>query len=809
MTNTFRKIIRISACTLLVLGVAVAAVAGWGWWKLRGTLPQLNGQVGLAGLSAPVEVTRDSAGVPTIKANDRLDLARALGFLHAQDRFFQMDLGRRRASGELAALLGPRAVARDRLSRPHDFRALAREVLQRIPPEQRAVAEAYTAGVNSGLSCLRTKPFEYFLTGSDPAPWTIEDVILTIYCLALDLQGFNGKREYSAAILREQLGSRVFSFLQPLGSEWDAPLDATKLEEPALPAAEDLNVRTPRTKAGVEDNTLVPAVSQSSYSAAGSNNFALSGRHTASQIPLLAGDMHLGLRVPNTWYRVQMTWPKKLNGGENRIVGITVPGLPFIVTGSNGRVAWTFTNSYVDSTDLVIVEPGANDRLLYRLDAHHLAPLEPRTHAIRVRGRPPEMQVTSWTRWGPIIGSLGRSRLLALRWSMHDPDAIDLGLMHLETAETASEALQIARDSGSPCLNILAVDRDGQMGWTICGKVPRRVGWDGRLPTSWTDGQHRWAGYWKSKEIPEILNPPSGRLWTANNRVVGGDALARLGYGHYDLGARATQIRDELARLENAKPEQLLAIQLDDRARFLERWQRLLLAVLDAESLRRRPERERFRSLVEAWGGRATPDSAGYNLVRNWRDGIRRMVFEPIWNHIRRTYPDFDASLLELEPALWAILEKRPIHLLDARFANWGELMVRAVDDIIDEAARRKLRLEDMKWGHRNTAAISHPLAGDVPLFAAFLSMPREPLGGDDNMPRIQGPAFGASNRIVVSPGREEEGLFTMPGGQSGNPLSPFFRDGHSQWVEGQPGRLLPGPAAHTLQLVPAIAAGK
>jgi len=330
------------------------------------------------------------------------------------------------------------------------------------------------------------------------------------------------------------------------------------------------------------------------------------------------------------------------------------------------------------------------------------------------------------------------------------------------------------------------------------------VGFDGRLPTSWSFGDRHWDGFLPADQVPAVIAPPSGRVWTANNRALGGAALALLGDGGYASAPRAAQVRDDLATVEKAVPRDLLAIQLDDRAFFLERWQKLLLSVLTPEAVAGHKSCAELRSIVEHWGESAAVDSVGYRLVRGFRSCTADFTFTPIFAPCVEAMPGFDWARFHYEEALWTLVEQKPAHLLNPQFSSWDALLLAAADHVVTEVEKQGLTLSQATWGRRNTAHIMHPFGRMLPAWlGGWLNMPADPLPGDINMPRVQTPTFGASMRLVVSPGREAEGLFQMSGGQSGHPLSPYYRAGHENWVHGTPGPLLPGPAMHTLVLTP------
>ena len=289
--------------------------------------------------------------------------------------------------------------------------------------------------------------------------------------------------------------------------------------------------------------------------------------------------------------------------------------------------------------------------------------------------------------------------------------------------------------------------------------------------------------------------------------------LAAIGDGGYDLGARARQIRDGLAALEKPGEKEMLGVQLDDRALFLSRWQKLLLEVLSPAAVAADPRRAEMRRLVEAWGGRASIDSVGYRLVRGFRSSLLEQVSAPFVKAFGLPGKDGASSdranrftvgfVGQAEGPLWALVTARPPHLLDPKRKSWDEQLLAAVDAPLELMTKDGAALAGRTWGERNAPRIQHPLSRAIPALSRWLDMPNLPIPGDSNMPRVQDGEHGASERLAVSPGHESDGYISLPGGQSGHPLSPNYGDGHRDWVAGRPGPFLPGPAVATLRLVP------
>ncbi len=776
------------------LVLAVVVLAGTAWWLLHGSLPALDGQLALQGLAGPVSVQRDALGVVTIDAADAVDAARALGYVHAQERYFEMDLMRRSAAGELAALFGSRALETDRSRRVHRLRARVEADLGGFAGDQMPQLQAYAEGANAGLASLRTRPWAYLLLRRQPRPWRVSDSALAGYAMYFDLQDAGNRRELAQWQLARHLPAPLAVLLLHDGSRWDAPMFGAARGDAVLPDAASVDLR------GLPAPPAVAGRGNDDARAPGSNNWAVGGALTADGRAIVADDMHLGLRAPNIWFRVRLRYPDpRAPGGQVDVSGFSLPGLPAVIVGSNGHIAWGFTNSYADTADWFAVRP---------CRAAPTAGCDPaRRHVerIEVAGAPAELLQVEETTAGPVLQHGPDDHALALRWVAHLPGSLNVGLAGFAHAASVDQALAMAPGIGIPAQNLVIADRDGSVAWRILGPLPDRApGCTGLRPGApvAAPGCVPWA--LSTALTPVLRDPPGDRLWTANARVVDDTALPRIGDAGYALGIRAWQIRERLQAHPRFGERDLLAIQLDDRALLLEPWWQLLRASGDAA-----PANSALRALSDAsgdWNGHAASASAAFRLVRGWRLAVHaRLARGLAAPALAALGPDFELpDFPQLEGVAWPLLRERPDHLLPAGFASWEALLEEAAAEVRDDLADAG-PLAQRLWGERNTARICHPLAGALPdLLGRHLCMPAAPLPGDTSVPRVQGPAFGASQRMVVAPGHEADGLAHMPGGQSGHPLSPFWGAGHADWAQGRPTPFLPGPTRHTLTLQPA-----
>ena len=799
---------------LLALVVLAGALA---WWLLRGSLPALDGELALPGLAAPASVQRDALGVVTIDAQDERDALRALGYVHAQERYFEMDLLRRTSAGELAALFGPVAIDVDRRHRVHRMRARVEAGLEEIAGERMPLLLAYAEGVNAGLASLRTRPWPYLLLRQVPQPWHPADTALAGYAMYFDLQDPANAEELALWKLRPHLPPALYALITHPGSSFDAPLQGEAFGDAPLPRADQADLRRLPAPPRASAASAHPAAAGRAELQPGSNSFAVSGALTTDGRAIVADDMHLALRAPNLWFRARLRWKDAAApGGQVDVQGLTLPGLPAVVVGSNGHVAWGYTNSYGDFLDWALETPCAQPAG----PAPDCAPVRRHRERIAVAGDGPvEIEVRE-TGWGPVLHTLPDGRVLSLRWTAHLPGSLNLGLTGFAKAGDVDAVLAASDTTAIPTQNLLVGDRSGRIAWRLLGPLPRRgPGCQPGLPMPGKAGAHTGSADTPAAQAkalddagcrpwdfatdasPLATSPQLDRLWTANARIVDGAELARIGDGGYAHGARAAQIRDALQARDRFSEADLLAIQLDDRALLMTRWWTLLQGQRDEG-----PALDALAGAAAQWQGRASVDSASYRIVRAWRQAVQARLREGLLAPARQALGEsFQAPALpQFEAVAWPLVQAQPAHLLPAAFDSWPALFEDAALEVGDELAHLG-PLPARSWGERNTAAICHPLAAALPLGRRLLCMPADPLPGDSMMPRVQAPAFGASQRMVVAPGHEAEGLLHMPGGQSGHRLSPFWGAGHADWVQGRPAPFLPGPSIHRLVLAPAV----
>jgi penicillin amidase len=776
---------------LSVLALLFLTVLGL-YISLRMSLPALDGNSATYHVNAPTELSRDELGHAVIKANDIFDAAYALGFAHAQDRFFQMDLQRRAASGSLSQWVGDIALDIDKKARFHQFEKRAKAVFDNLPSKQQELLVRYAHGVNDALSEYTLPPFEYLAAGVDIKQWRPTDSILVIYSMYLDLQGSQVELDLAREALLSTFGNDVYSFItQP--SNYQAALDASEIPLleapiPEYPASlrpithspEDSNGESIKqepedaTTQYLNDNDNT-AIARAQYNGTelpdiGSNNWAVTGSHTTTSAGLLANDMHLGLRVPIIWYRAQLNYQE--SGSDVQVTGVSLPGIPGIVVGTNGHIAWGFTNANLDNVDWIeLGESTATSTVTERI------PLPDGEHTF-------EFEVSLY---GPVKELNGKR--YALNWVAHHPFAANLGIINFGNAKNVQAAIKMGQRIAIPTQNLVIVDESGNAAWLPGGAVMERQ------QASFTAIPEQEAVNITPKralKLPMVLNPDMGRIWTANARVISADDFKVWGDGGYALGARGQQIRDRLFEKDTFTETDFYAIQLDNHARFLIPWQHLLYGLLNMQDIEFKPD----LAYLNTWDECACEDSVGYTLVKHFRQEVVQTLFGGVLSTLDQQGVNSRTLLRGIEPAVWQLIHSQPDSWLPHDTESFDELLVdayrRAKHKLLDKYSPVEANMETLAWGKVNALSVKHPFADQIPLAGDMLNMQQVEGFGDTYMPAVQAPSFGASERLFVSPGHLEDAILTLPGGQSGHPLSEFYASGFNDYATHAATPLLP-----------------
>ncbi|MDJ0387098.1 penicillin acylase family protein [Roseomonas sp. E05] len=765
----------LTAALLLIL--AVAGVAGLLW----ASLPPHSGRFDLPGLSAPVSIVEDGFGIPRVTAANERDAAVALGWLHARDRLFQMELMRRNASGRLAELAGPAALRLDRFHRTLGLRQRAEADFAALPAETRDLLQAYANGVNAWIDAKGRLAAPEFLALGLPEPWRPADSLLWAKTMGLWLSS-NWRTEIDRA--------RLTGLLPPdwLAELWPADASPGRPDQRAALAPERLGRLAAAIPHFPEDAPLPSTAS---------NIWAVSGERSVTGAPLLASDPHLGFNAPILWYLVRIELPD----GRFR-AGATSPGVPFVMIGRNERIAWGFTTTTSDTQDVFIERLAGPD--------HYAAPGGPlpftrREETIRIRGQEPETLRVRETRHGPVVsdleGEAPEGTVLAVRMANLEPeDSAAAGLLALNRATSLAGARAAAALITSPPQNLMVADAAGGVAMYLTGRTPVRRAGDGSQPSPGWDGGHDWLGFVPFDEMPHRENPPGGMLVNANNRVQPEGEEPYLGRD-WPGDWRFRRIQDLLAQRERQAPQDFAAIQRDAVSLFA----REALPVLRGLP---RPAgmAGAARDLLLSWDGDMAIDRPQPLIFNAWWRAAARLALAnggvppggwPVT-------PEFLRLVLRPDGAGAHWCRPRAEAGQPAAvppFAPGGAcamLAARALEAAVAELSGRfGPEPAAWRWGAAHEARFMHPLLRFLPVLGDWstIAVPtpgdgetvnRGGLGG--NFAHVHGPGLRAVFDLSGP-----EGIWAVIGtGQSGNPLSGHWADQAPLWAgRAEDGQLL------------------
>ena len=768
----------IAAGTLLVL--AILALAIWVYSVGRRELPQVDGAIALSGVSSPVSVVRDKLGVPHIRAATYDDLFFAQGFVTAQDRLWQMDISRRYAAGNLAELLGPGLLRHDRQQRYLQIRAACERAVSKLDPQQRHFLEMYAQGVNAFIERTRDHlPLEFKILRYSPAPWRLEDSLLIGANMDQMLN-----TQYDLELKREKvvrhLNPQEVADLYPATSWRDLP--PAKQANPAIDEQPPAR-RNPDSEEDEEGNEGSPTKTSSLMSAfdpptcemcvPGSNNWVVSGAHTASGKPLLSNDMHIEHSIPDIWYEAHLT---KGDGQDYDVAGVTLPGLPFVIVGHNRRIAWGFTNLGPDVQDLFVEQFNSAGEVA---SPNGWQAPEKTHEVIHVKGRPDEIFDVVVTRHGPVITPIlkDETRQLALQWTIYDSSTLGIPFLEINSARNWSEFRSAFSKFGGPSQNVVYADIDGHIGYQGTGKIPVRASGDGMLPQSGADAAHDWTGYVPFDQLPSVYDPPSGILATANGRITP-DGYPRLLANVWWSPYRTSRIFHLLEQGQKFKPADMQAIQTDITSE-LERFfsDRFVYAVDHSKNASQRVHQA--AEIMRGWDGRMEKNSAAATIAYWSRRNLMRVLLTP---KMGDDFANYDWGLSG--PALETIITHKLPRWLPQSYASYDDVLVAAVQKTVDSDKAPK-DLKTWQWGHQLPVEVQHPLFGSIPGLSRFSGTGSHLQSGSGSTVKQVGTDFGPSERLTVDFSNLDQSTLNIVIGQSGHLLSPHYKDQFPAWYGG------------------------
>ncbi len=864
MTRLRRNLLRaIAVAVPLVILLAVAAFIGGRYWTrhaLRDSLPQIDGTLSIAGLSAPVTVQRDAQGVPHIHAATLNDLVIAQGFVTAQDRLWQMDILRRHAAGELAEILGPSLVAHDRPQRTLQVRASADHAIATLPPDQLHWLQLYAEGVNASIAAQGTHlPIEFRILRYQPAPWTPRDSLLVGLAMFQDLTN-TFPQKLNREALSAKLPPELLADLYPVGS-WrdhpptqpaidltnppadftDIPLDESqsKLNSPATNPIPTKSPGVPSSSgapsfAAVSRRVGSPESIPTSTPAllalqkilstnpcegciAGSNNWVVSGTRTASGKPLLSNDMHLNHSVPGVWYEADL----QSTGDNFHAAGVTLPGYPFVIVGHNNHIAWGFTNLGADVQDLYIEHlRGSGATAEYESPGNIWHPVLHQREVIHVLHHSDVTLDVAATQHGdtatPLISTIfpKETRALSLRWTIYDPANVTASFLNIDSAVDWPSFTAAFSTFGGPAQNVVFADDHGNIGYHAVGKVPVRGSSTqptalSPVPTDALDAIHDWAGYIPFDQLPQSFDPPGGVLATANARVT------PEGYPfpitlNWAAPYRNERIWKVLSARDHLTPPDMLALETDiysDLDHVIA--QRLAYAIDHSKTKDRRIHQA--ADILRKWNGNVDINASAPAIV----DATRAALWPLLLNPHLGPHPGDSAQLYTWNEKPYAeeqIIMHAPARWLPSNYANWDEFLTAAVVQGLFEA-HAPFDLSKWQYGKSHPVDIEHPIFAQSPLLQRLVGVPTgtgaQPQSGDTTTVKQVGRTFGPSERFTADLSNLDDSTLNIVLGQSGNPASPWFMDQWPAWYKGTTFTLpfskasTDAAAKHTLTLTP------
>ena len=769
--------------SLLTIVVIVAVLTALFFWRVRAPLPVTNGTVTVDGLRGRVEVIRDLDDIPHIRANDEADALFGLGYVHAQERLWQMEFQRRVAQGRLSEVVGPEGLPADRFLRTIGLMRAAREAWPKIDGRSRALIEAYVAGINAFLAGHHGGglPVEFALMRTSPAPWTGEDVVAWQKMMALQLSA-NWKDELLRVQLAARVGDEGAGQLMPAytpGGPVILPPGAVSRSQPpgtgspAAPAPPGVAPGAVADLAALAD--ILGTLDVAPPLDGGSNNWVVSGSRSITGKPLLANDPHLAGQSPAVWYLAHVS------GGALDVIGATLPGVPGVMIGRNQRIAWGITALLGDVQDLYVEKVNTRDQAEYN---GALEPIRIVRETIKVRGGADVPLRVRITRHGPIVSDvLERPQsTLAFKWTGLDPgDATAECFIRVNLAGSWPQFTEALRRMHVPLLNFVYADVDGNIGYYGPGSFPVRAAGDGTRPVPGWTSEFEWRGYLHESEWPAAYNPSRGYVVSANNKVAPDSFPFMLG-SSWEAPYRAARIVEMIERTSRLAVEDMQRMQRDVQSAQVKVVRPFLLKARPLDT----PGREAMDFLRD-WDGTLDGASPQAALYEAWYDATVRGLFDD----------DLGEDLAAEYTGRRSLAAKAVDNLIQSGDSTWcddvrtpdaetcetllGRTLQRALAGMSDRQGTSNL--SKWRWDRVNAARFPHRPLDAVPVLRRFFSR-TVPRGGDaftvtPVMP-LDDEIFVSSYRQVIDLAGADSSRFVIPMGQSGH----IWSDGYANLLD-------------------------
>jgi len=722
-------------------------------------MPKIKGNIFLSGLETDVEIIKDSWGVPHIFAQNEKDLFFACGYVHAQERMWQMEITRRAGKGELSEIFGRKTLERDRFIRTLDLKEAAQRDYEKLSSKMKNLILSYSAGVNSWMNSRKLNwPPEFLLLGYRPQPWSPLDSLIVKEVMALLLCV-----DYQSEILRAKL-------VKELGAQKALQILEEGIAAPYLE---------------IEDVPLSELPMQLPFQ--GSNNWVLAGSRTESGKPLLANDPHLEISLPPTWYEIHLICP-----GLNA-VGVSIPGVPLVMIGHNKSVAWGITNSRVDVQDLYVEKLNPSRDMYW--DNNEWKPLFTKEERINIRGeKEPERIEVSWTERGPVVSSVlsENEKHLSLSWTIYDGGRAMESFYLLNKAQNWQEFVDALKLFDAPSLNFVYADKEGNIGYYLSGKIPIRAEGAALFPYPAWKEEGKWQGYLKEEEKPNFYNPKSGLIVTANNKIIPDNFPYYIGF-EWEAPFREERIRELILQLEKHSVETMKVIQNDVFSKKGE----LFLPYIEEIKIAEGQSKEAL-DILKSWDLRLSSGKEAA-LYKIFVDFFHEEVFK---DDLGEDYERFDLLFKSKRAGLLRILSDPLSVWFDKKETQAVETREEIIKISLEKAymwlEKQYGSVDGWDWMKINSFRFQHAL-GEVPLLR-FLNRGPYPLGGDAYTVKLSSSSsliknLGVSYRQIVDLSDFRNSVCVLSSGESGHFLDRFYDNQISLWLEGQYHPMLFDPA--------------
>lgn len=760
MSKKVFKIIKrlvIGLLALLVIG------AGYGYYFVNKSLPMIEGKVEVNFLENNVKVTRNNKGIPTIEAQNEKDIYRAQGYVHAQDRLFQMDLARRQASGRLSEIVGKAALETDKKFLVFSLRKAAEDSYAGYSDEAKKILEDYAEGVNAYIDeAVKNNKlsYEFSLLNYKPEKWTAIDSLAIGKYMAYDLGGHWDHLGFNSWVLNN-LGEENLKQLLP------ESFSKNKDNEDIIKANLGIDVKVDEKVA----NTERPPMEN------GSNNWVVSGKKTKSGKPLLADDPHLGLATPSVWYQMSLNTP------DNKVSGVIFPGIPGIILGHNEHIAWGVTNFGPDVQDLYIEKRDANNPHRFEYDEKYYD-AQVDSYNIKVKNGNDEKFDVVRTKHGPIIDELLKplgetNKSFSMQWTALESTQELEAILKIDKSKNWTEFEKALEDFKAPAQNFVFADNEGNIGYKSNGNVPIRKKGDGNLPVPGYSSEYGWDGYISFDKLPKVINPEEGFIATANTETYKTD------YHTSNVWAqpyRKARIDEVLKAKNDLTVDDMKNLQMDTKNLYAQEFLKDLLKNTSVSN-------KDVYNKLNSWDYMDNKDEAAPLIYDTWMRVIREKILKDKMSPEAYKFMPHKESYVD--KILRDALAGKKINLIEEK-GGLNKVLEESLNTAISELKTKYgENVNSWKWGANHKLGFRHPLSKSSDLLAYFLNPKEYPISGskvtvqaakqtDDGLVN-----HGASWRFVYD-FDAKVGYHVVGPGQSGHFMSDYYNDQVLDWVEGK-----------------------